>query len=100
MVKLKARIGIPRTPEVCEKIRQAKLGVPRDPETIAKMSAALKGKPGRKQSDEERVQRSQSMLGNDRAKGFRHTDEARARIAKSRIGKPTRGQNYKAAGEK
>jgi group I intron endonuclease len=67
-------LGLTRTPESKEKMRQAQLGRKQSLETIAKRSTALKGKP---RSPEVRAKISASHIG------IRPTDESRLKMSES-----------------
>lgn len=56
-----SRLGIPHTPEACEKIRQANIGRNASEETKAKMSA--------------------SKMGNTNSLGYVHTQETRVKMS-------------------
>lgn len=61
------------------------------PETCAKLSAAHKGRPsfmlGKRHSDEARARMSETQRANPSFKGRTHTQETRAKISKSRVGR-------------
>lgn len=77
-----------------KKIGAALRGKRRPPHVVEALRVANSGRV-RAQSVEERAARSDVMKGNSRGTGYRHTPEARARIAAARKGKPTHGKNYR-----
>jgi len=67
-------LGLKRSPEAREKMRQAHIGHKQSPETIAKRAAALRGKP---RSPEVRAKISASHMG------IRPSAESRAKMSAS-----------------
>ena len=77
--------GHPISEETKEKIRQAQLGKkrgPLPPEWIEKIRLAG---IGRKQSAETIAKRAATLIGNQRALGFRQTEEAKRKIAAAKL---------------
>lgn len=59
----KARIGVPRTPETCDRISAATLGVPKSPEHCTSLSKALLGIPKPPRTPEHNAELSKVHTG-------------------------------------
>lgn len=79
-----SNLGAKRTPEQRERMRQAQLGKKRPPEVRAKISAYQQNKPAITETTRFRMRQAQLKRAPRPTGVFRHTDEAKQRMAVAR----------------
>jgi group I intron endonuclease len=92
--------GRKASPETREKQAAIRRGKPLSPETCAKMSISMRGKNTGKRTDEQRAKMSESLKGNTRCLGYKHTPETRAKVSAAGMGRVFSAERNAAISEK